>query len=157
MKTLKLTEVLDMISQYCENHKGKNPMMLWFHSNSDLDAVKQIINNTPSYSTFIGHPLKLGHTSMVLNGETVKIAAHPELVEKFIFPTTKNDSTRLFVYHKYIQQLDAEALQYCVDIVNLGKYPVVCLMNDYSLQNDRPTEGLLSFMNEYFDQYEIKL
>ena len=38
MKALKLEEVLDAISQYCENHQGKKPMMLWFHSNPDVDG-----------------------------------------------------------------------------------------------------------------------
>ena len=88
MKTLKLTEVLDAISQYCENHQGKKPMMLWFHSNPDVDGVRRVINKTPSYATFIGHPLKLGNEYMILNDEVVKIADHKELLDEFIFPST---------------------------------------------------------------------
>ena len=82
MKALKLEEVLDAISQYCENHPGKKPMMLWFHSNPDVDGVKRVINNTPSYATFIGHPLKLGNKYMILNDEVVKITDHKELLDK---------------------------------------------------------------------------
>ena len=155
MKSIKLNEVLTAISQYAENPQGKKPMIFWFHSNPDLDDIKQVINSTPSYSTFIGHPLKQGNQYMFLNGNTVKIANHPELVDAFVLPTTKNDSTKLFIYHKYIQQLDAEALQYCMDIVTIGQYPVVCLMNDYSLKTGKPSEELLSFVSESFEQYNV--
>ena len=156
MKTLKLTEVLDAISQYCENHQGKKPMMLWFHSNPDVDEVKRVINNTPSYATFIGHPLKLGNKYMILNDEVAKITDHKELLDEFIFPSTYQiEATKLFVYHTYLGQLNKEALQYCVDIVNIGQYPVVCLMNDYSLKVDKPSEEVLSFVETHFDQYDV--
>ena len=156
MTALKFEEAFDAISQYCENHQGKKPMMLWFHSNPDVDGVRQVINNTPSYATFIGHPLKLGNEYMILNDEVVKIADHKELLNEFIFPSTYEiEKTKLFVYHRFLRQLDKEALQYCIDIVNIGQYPVVCLMNDYSLEIDKPSEEVISFIETHFDQYDV--
>ena len=71
------------------------------------------------------------------------------------FPYSKREYTKLFIYHRYLNQLDRDALLYCLDMVNIGKYPVICLINDYSLENDKPSEALLSFINEYFEQYDI--
>ena len=156
MKALKLEEVLDAISQYCENHQGKKMMMLWFHSNPDVDGVRRVINNTPSYAKFSGHPLKLGNEYMILNDEVVKIADHKELLNEFIFPSTYEiEKTKLFVYHRFLRQLDKEAVQYCIDIFNIGQYPVVCLMNDYSLEIDKPSEEVISLVETYFDQYDV--
>ena len=72
-----------------------------------------------------------------------------------IFPSSLKDTTKLFVYHEYIGQLNTEAMKYCLDVVNIGKYPVVCLMNDYSLTLDKPSEELLAFVSEHFDQYDV--
>ena len=90
------------------------------------------------------------------NDEVVKIADHKELLDEFIFPSTyKIEATKLFVYHTYLGQLNKEALQYCMDIVNIGQYPVVCLMNDYSLEIDKPSEEVISFVETHFDQYDV--
>jgi hypothetical protein len=155
MKTIKLSEVMGTISLYTENHQDKKPMMFWFRSNPDIDGIIRQINDTPSYSKFRGHPLKLGNEYMILDGRTVKIADYPELVESFIFPSSLKDTTKLFVYHEYIGQLNTEAMKYCLDVVNIGKYPVVCLMNDYSLTLDKPSVELLAFVSEHFDQYDV--
>jgi hypothetical protein len=42
-----------------------------------------------------------------------------------------------------------------MDIVNIGQYPVVCLMNDYSLKIDKPSEEVISFVETHFDQYDV--
>ena len=155
MKTLNNEkDLLELIATYCEGFQGRKPLMFWFHSNPDLDAVKAKINSDLSYVTIMGHPLKQGNKYMLLNGKEVKIADHPEVFEEFVLPTDR-DNVKAFVYHRYLMQLDKEQLQYCLDIVNIGKYPVICLMNDYSIQDEKPSEELMSFINEHFDQYEL--
>ena len=86
----------------------------------------------------------------------ILFATSRELINRVstAFVREKHDE-KLFIYHKYIQQLDAEALQYCMDIVTIGQYPVVCLMNDYSLKTGKPSEELLSFVSESFEQYNV--
>ena len=169
MKTLNLKVVMAAIVAYsddCHSHSHSHshnldsttncePMMLWFHSNKDLDWIKAQINEDFTFTTMQGHPLKQGHTNMVLNGKIVKISDHPELLEDFILPSCSK-KVKTFVYHRYLNQLEKDALQYCLDVVNIGKYPVVCLVNDYSLDTDKPSEELLSFINNNFDQYDIE-
>ncbi|MCM8872304.1 MAG: hypothetical protein NDJ65_03385 [Paludibacteraceae bacterium] len=158
MKEINLKDAMNKIAAFKGISPSNKPVIFWFHSNQDIDYVKKQINDTPAFATMEGHPLK-GHEHMVLkNGEKeeiVKISDHPELLEKFIFPSSKREYTKLFIYHRYLNQLDRDALLYCLDMVNIGKYPVICLINDYSLENDKPSEALLSFINEYFEQYDI--
>ncbi len=66
-----------------------------------------------------------------------------------------SDKTKVFVYHRYVMQLEKEQLDYCLDVVQQGHFPVICLMNDHSITTDKATDDLISFVNENFDNYDI--
>ena len=156
MNHVKLNAVWEMIKSYCNNFQNQKPLIFWFNSNSDLDSIKSSINNNAIFATMQGHPFKQGNEYMILNGKQVRIIDHPEVFENFVMPSTYMEGkTKLFVYHRYMQQLDMEQLQYCLDVVNIGNFPVICLMNDYSKVIDKPSEALMSFISNNFDQYSV--
>lgn len=152
-----MKNVWQIIEKYSQGKVNKNtkPLMFWFYSNPDLDKVKSLVNKNPDYATMQGHPFKQGNKYIGLDDKIDKLADHPEVLKQFVFPSTKTDKTKLFVYHRYVQQLDIEQLQYCIEVVNIGKFPVICLMNDYSMQDEKPSKELMCFMNEKFNQYYV--
>lgn len=155
MKTLVLKDVRNVVISYCNIITKRKPIIFWFHSNSDLDQIKAEINANPAFATMQGHPFKQGHSKIIWEGEQVKLSEHPEILSQFVYPPTMTDKTRLFVYHRYKMQLDREQLDYCLDMVNVGNYPVICLMNNYAIKEEKPNEELLSLLDECYEQYDV--
>lgn len=152
MKEINENELWELITSYRDCFRELKPLMFWFHSNADIDIVKAKMNVNPEFSTMLGHPLKQGNEYAVWDGKTVKLSEHPEILGQFVYPPTMTEKTMIFVYHRYLKQLDKESLQYCLDI---NEFPVVCLMNNYSLKDDNPSEDLLSFLKNNFEQYQV--
>lgn len=128
--------------------KGKDvtkPLIVWLSSDSEetllqmsssFDLVKECLD-PPALSGITtkyfahhseGHPYKQGHDYFIdSDGETKKIADHPELFEKFETPDY-NSNTDYFLYYRYTDQLCPEHLSYCQDIIDHLHKPVVCLL-----------------------------
>ena len=153
MKEITENDLWRFITSYHDCFHELKPFMFWFHSNADIDIVKAKMNENPEFSSMLGHPLKQGNKYAVWDGKTVRLSEHPEILGQFVYPPTMTEKTKIFVYHRYLMQLDKESLQYCLDMSM--KFPVVCLMNNYSLKDDRPCEELLSFIENNFEQYQI--
>lgn len=158
MKTISLSEIRSLINDYCENFKNRKPLMFWFHSNPDIDKVKHDLTEDREHvATMEGHPFKQGNRYMIKDGKTVPISMHPEVLDEFIFPATFKETTKMFVYHRYLQQLELKHLQYCMDMIKIGGYPVVCLMNDYAKDDKNITDDSLQYIEQNFEQYDVTL
>lgn len=158
MKTISYSEIRNLIDDYCKNFKNRKPLMFWFHSNPDIDKIKHdLTKDWEHVATMEGHPLKQGNRFMLQNGKEIRIAEHPEVFEEFIFPSSFKQTTKMFVYHRYFNQLELEQLQYCIDMVKTGGYPVICLMNDYAKNEENISDDSLQFIEQMFEQYDVTL
>lgn len=143
-------EILQEIQNFKANVKGK-PLMIWCVSSELLDNLKTLLSEDATIAIMQGHPLKQGHTRVIIEGEIEKISNHQELLDNIIYPSTYSPQTQMFLYHRYVMQMEEEQLMYCIQLQKDSSLPVVCLVNNYE------NENIPQFVDEFFEQIEYSL
>lgn len=125
MRQINKDNTIDAINEYIAS-TPKHPLMVWFHSNNDIDEVRRNIENIPGCTTCGG--------AIYIDKDGVIQPSGKE--EKVIIPGTYNESTKFFLFHRYTEQLKAPYLQYAVDLMKETKLPVIYVANDYSKEEE---------------------
>ena len=133
-------EFLHSSTQVVENYLTQpaitRPLMLIFggesgESNSRLDGCKKWLQEMYNSVCRIGHPLE-GHVHFIdKEGNTQKVADHPELLETAILPATVKADTDVMIIHRFVDQFNLEALKYAKGVVSEHNLPVIYLANAY--------------------------
>ena len=144
------SELLKEIQEFKVNVKEK-PLMIWCASNELLDNLKSLLLEDVAIAIIQDHPLKQGHTSVIIERKVEKISDHQDLLEKTLYPSTYSPQTQMFLYHRYLMQMEEEQLRYCIELQRDLSKPVLCLVNDYEKGN-KP-----QFVDDSFLQIEYSL
>jgi hypothetical protein len=153
MKTIKLSEVENLIKEYSNQKSFSKPLMLWFASNRTLDCVKADLTRDVSRTiSIMGHPFA-GKKLAVLGDEVVKISDHPELLSLDELPEDYTKNTERIVYHTIFKQLKRDKLDYCCHQVKKLQVPFICLINDYEAAGEETYDK--GYLAEHFEQFFV--
>ena len=125
MRQINKDNTIDAINEYIAS-TPQHPLMVWFHSNNDIDEARRNIENIPGCAT-CGNAIYTDDKGVIQPSGTD---------EKVIIPRTYNENTKFFLFHRYMEQLKAPYLQYAVDLMKETKLPVVYVSNDYSKEEE---------------------
>lgn len=125
MRQINKGNTIDAINEYIAG-TPKHPLMVWFHSDIDIDDVRRNIANIPGCAT----------CGQAIYADKEGVIQPSESAEKFIIPDTYNETTKFFLFHRFLEQLKAPFLQYAVDLMKETKLPVIYVVNDYSKEEE---------------------
>lgn len=128
MKRINKDNIIDAINKYIAS-TPKHPLLVWFHSNNDIDEARRNIKNIPGCAT-------CGNAIYVDKEGVIKTITPSETDEKFIIPGTYYETSKFFLFHSYTEQLKAHYLQYAVDLMKETKLPMIYVANDYSKEEE---------------------
>ena len=126
MKQINKDNIINAINEYIAG-TPKQPLMVWFHSDIDSDDVRRNIANIPGCAT-CGQAIYADKEGAIQPSESA---------EKFIIPSTYNETTKFFLFYRFLEQLKASFLQYAVDLMKETKLPVIYVVNDYSKEEEK--------------------
>ena len=157
MKTVKLSELDQLIQKYCSQKVFTKPLMLWFARNHTLDEVKAELTNLTDHRhdtiTLQDHPSR-GRHRIVPDGEIVtNNSGRVEILNNDHLPESYSDRTKRIVYHSYGKQLEMETMEYCVYQLRKLQKPFICLVNDFSAGKEWAIRQ--DDLEKYFDQYFV--
>ena len=121
MKKTNKDNIIETIEAYISSSPIR-PVLIWFHSNPDIDNARRAISEMNGCATCGG----------AIYADKEGVIQPSESAEKLIIPGTYNESTKFFLFHRYEEQLKVPFLQYAVDLMKETKLPVIYLANDYS-------------------------
>lgn len=104
-------ETLNKIEEYIVSSPSK-PLLVWFTANDTLDDLRRKIEARTGCTKVQDRPCAMGKFSAPYN--------------------YKKEHTSFFLYHTYFDQLCAENVSYCQELMINLHLPVVCFVNDYS-------------------------
>ena len=149
MKQINKENLIECVKSFIENSENQKPMLIWFYSNTDIDFARNAIAEIEGCARVMNHPFE-GHERFIKDGKIELLADYPELKNQIIFPSTYDENTRFFLYHRYMIQLEENNIAYLQDIAKKAQVPLILLINDYS-KAENP-----NFNTEVFDEYEYK-
>jgi len=117
--------ILDKIEEYIATGP-KRPLLIWFHSNSEINEARRSIMNIPG----------------CVRCDKYIYEKDGVIIEKR--DIAYNEDTRLFLFYPYFDQLKAPRLKYAADLMNKTETPVVYLVNDYS-KDEEPRADISAF------------
>lgn len=121
------------------------PVLIWFHSNQDIDNARRAISEMNGCAT-------CGNTLYTDKKGTLKTITPSEDETQFVIPGTYDESTKFFLFHRYMEQLKTTYLQYAIDLKNRTNLPVIYLVNDYS-KEEEPQADVSAFEEwEYINE-----
>lgn len=123
--------ILDKIAEYIAGNP-KRPLLIWFHSNSEIDEARRSIASIPGCVTC---------------GDNVYEKDGAVIEKKKI---SDSEGIRFFLFHRYFEQLKAPFLKYAIDLMNKTGLPVVYIANDYS-KEEEPQLNVAAF-----DEWDYK-
>lgn len=121
MKKTNKDNIIETIEEYISNSPIR-PVLIWFHSNPDIDNARRAISEMNGCATCGG----------AIYADKEGVIQPSEGAENFIIPGTYNENTKFFLFHRYLEQLRGEYLKYAFDLMYKTKCPVVYVANDYS-------------------------
>ncbi len=121
MKTTNKDNIIETIEEYI-NSTPIRPVLIWFHSNSDIDSIRRAISEMNGCAT-------CGGAIYIDKDGVIQPSGNDEQV---IIPETYDENTRFFLFHRYEEQLRGGFLKYAFDLMYKTKCPVVYVANDYS-------------------------
>ena len=143
MKSTNKDNIIETIEEYVSSSPIR-PVIIWFHSNQDIDNARRAISEMNGCAT-------CGQALYVDKAGAIQTLTPSGDEEHFIIPGTHNASTKFFLFHRYEEQLRGEYLKYALDLMYETKLPVVCLVNDYS-KEEEPQANVSAFGQwEYCD------
>lgn len=153
MKKINLKELI-ALAMNAEDKVGDAPVLVWFHSNPEIDKALRELSQVDGYARTRGNILD-GHEHYIdINGDVLKLSEHPEVADAFHLPGSYNESTRFFVYFDYMEQLKDVHIQYVRDLARISRLPVICLVNDYS-KDEHPNFDISGFVEYDFCEAPI--
>ncbi|MBO7458673.1 MAG: hypothetical protein J6T80_05405 [Paludibacteraceae bacterium] len=155
MKTVKLSELDQLIQKYCDQKEFTKPLMLWFARNQTLYEVKAELTNLTDHRhdtiSIIDHPSR-GRHRIVPDGEIVKQGSgNVEFLNHDHLPESYSDRTKRIIYHSCGKQLEMGIMEYCVYQLRKLQKPFICLVNDFSAGKEWAIGQ--DDLEKYFDQY----
>ena len=136
MKKTNKNNIIETIEGYI-NSSPIRPVLIWFHSNPDIDNARRAISEMNGCAT-------CGNALYIDKAGTLKTITPSGDDEQFIIPRTYNENTKFFLFHCYFEQLREEYLKYVFDLMYKTKCPVVYLANDYS-KEEEPQADISAF------------
>lgn len=144
MKSTNKDNIIETIEEYVSSSPIR-PVLIWFHSNQDIDNARRAISEMNGCAT-------CGQTLYIDKAGAIQTITPSGDDEQFIIPGTYDESTKFFLFHRYMEQLREEYLKYALDLMYETKCPVVYLANDYS-KKEEPQADISAFEEwEYFDR-----
>lgn len=122
MKEITLKDLEETVNAYCRRDHREKPLLVWFNSNPQLDNFKREFLKRNDVLAFIGER---------------------------IMPFDVSSKTSILLCHRYVGQMDVNALTYCMEVFNQYNLPLVYLANDYSF------EAKTNLVDENFEQVKI--
>ena len=104
MKKTNKDNIIETIEEYI-NSSPIRPVLIWFHSNPDIDNARRVISEMNGCAT-------CGQALYVDKAGAIQTLTPSEDEEHFIIPGTYNASTKFFLFHRYMEQLRGEYLKY---------------------------------------------
>ena len=143
MKSTNENNIIETIEEYVGSSPIR-PVLIWFHSNPDIDNARRAISEMNGCAT-------CGQALYIDKEGAIQTITPSEDDEQFIIPGTYNASTKFFLFHRYEEQLRGEYLKYALDLMYETKLPVVCLVNDYS-KEEEPKANVSAFEEWDYEQ-----
>ena len=143
MKKTNKDNIIETIEEYI-NSSPIRPVLIWFHSNPDIDNARRVISEMNGCAT-CGQALYIDKAGAI---QTLTPSGDDE---QFIIPGTYNENTKFFLFHLYMEQLRGEYLKYALDLMYETKLPVVYLANDYS-KEEEPQANVSAFEEWEYEQ-----
>ena len=147
MKKTNKNSIIETIEEYI-NSSPIRPVLIWFHSNPDIDNARRAICEMNGCATCgnVVYIDKAGALKAIPPSGPVAIDD-----EQFIIPRTYNENSKFFLFHRYFEQLSEEYLKYVLDLMYKTKCPVVYLANDYS-KEEEPQANVSAFEQCEYEQ-----
>lgn len=146
-------DLKEIIVKFVEDNDFHKPLMIIVRTNHGSsnpvvdDCRDWMVNNLKAFC-FQGSPLH-GHRYFVNNDKIERIADHPELLSQTLIPSGA-DKAHVLLYHRWLQQLEPQYLEYAVAISRTLQKPTVCLINDYEYDACEKEKLELSDFNVLF-------
>ena len=121
MKSTNKDNIIETIEEYVGSSPIR-PVIIWFHSNHDIDNARRAISEMNGCAT-CGQALYIDKEGAI---QTLTPSGDDE---QFIIPGTYDESTKFFLFHRYMEQLKTTYLQYAIDLKNRTNLPVIYLVN----------------------------
>ena len=102
MKSTNKDNIIENIEEYISSSPIR-PIIIWFHSNPDIDNARHAINEMNGCAT-CGQALYIDKAGVI---QTLTPSGDDE---QFIIPGTYNENTKFFLFHRYEEQLREEYL-----------------------------------------------
>lgn len=126
MRKTNKNNIIETIEEYISSSPIR-PVLIWFHSNPDIDNARHAISEMNGCATCGG----------AIYADIENVIQPSESAEKFIIPSTYNETTKFFLFYRFLEQLKASFLQYAVDLMKETKLPVIYVVNDYSKEEEK--------------------
>lgn len=136
MRQITKDNTIDAVNEYIVG-TSKHPILIWFHSDTDIDDVRRNIEKIPGCAT-------CGGAIYADEEGAIQTITPSETDGKIIIPATYNETTKFFLFHRFTEQLKAPYLQYAVDLMKETNIPVVYVANDYS-KEEQPQFDVSAF------------
>ena len=140
MKKTNKDNIIENIKAYISSSPIR-PVLIWFHSNPDIDNARRAISEMNGCATCGG----------AIYADKEGVIQPSEGADKFIIPGTYNENTKFFLFHRYMEQLRGEYLKYALDLMYETKCPVVYVVNDYS-KEEYPQADVSAFEQWEYSQ-----
>lgn len=114
MRRISKDGLIASVKNYIEGEHQK-PMLIWFHSNRDIDDARNRLKKEDGCAKFSVNTLM----------------DNPEIFEP-------GDATKFFLYHSYLNQFDEKKIAFCFKLFDEQRKPLIMLVNDY----ETPDEGI---------------
>lgn len=125
MKTTNKDNIIETIEEYISSSPIR-PVLIWFHSNPDIDNARRAISELNGCATCGG----------AIYADKENVIQPSDGTDKLFIPGTYNKNTKFFLFHRYLEQLKAPYLKYAFDLMYKTKCPVVYVANDYSKEEE---------------------
>ena len=149
MKKLNKENLIEVVNSFIQDKKHPTPMLIWLHSWEDFHFANPEISHLKGCATVIGHPFA-GHQTFMLDGQIKLVADYPELLKEPILPGSYREDTSFFLYNRYLDQLNDDAISHVLSIAKNTELPLILLIIEHS-KIENP-----SFDADGFDQYEFE-
>lgn len=144
MKKVNNDNIIEVIEKYVSS-KPKRPVLIWFHSNPDIDNIRRTIWKMDGCA-------KCGGALITDKEGKIQTITPSEYDGEFIIPGTYNEGTKFFAFHIYLEQLRRVYLEYALDLMHKTKCPLIYLANDYS-KEEEPQADVSAFEEwEYINE-----
>lgn len=127
-------DLKEIIMSYIEKGDFTKPLMIVAinkngSSNPVVDDCRSWMKEELNAFIFQGHPLQ-GHNHLLIDGKVEAIQDHPELLDSTLIPSGA-EKAPVLIYHRYLQQMELQYLEYVIALGRMLEKPIVCLINDY--------------------------